>query len=176
LAHPKHAQVRQRFNGCCAYCGVSEVDVGGELTVDHYQPVAAGGDDSDDNLVYACHRCNLYKTDYVPDAEALARGERVLHPLRDQAALHYREDEQTGLLIPLTNTGRVHIMVLRLNRPPLVQHRLRRRVAQLEAERLRRAEALISEFRAALAEQQAYIAFLERRTCGAEESPEKETS
>jgi hypothetical protein len=31
---------------------VSETDAGGELTVDHYDPVSAGGDDSPENLIY----------------------------------------------------------------------------------------------------------------------------
>lgn len=80
MAHAKHAQVRQRYEFRCGYCGVSEVDTGGELTVDHYHPVAAGGDDTDDNLVYACFKCNQYKGDYHPTEEDLARQLRVLHP------------------------------------------------------------------------------------------------
>jgi len=32
VAHPKHAQVRERFDYRCGYCDVSEVDAGGELT------------------------------------------------------------------------------------------------------------------------------------------------
>lgn len=63
VPHPKHERVRQRYDGRCGYCGLSEVDAGGELTVDHFRPVAAGGGDDDDNLVYACFRCNLYKGD-----------------------------------------------------------------------------------------------------------------
>jgi 5-methylcytosine-specific restriction endonuclease McrA len=81
VAHPKHEQVRQRYGYRCGYCGVTEVDAGGDLTVDHHQPVAAGGDDSDANLVYACSRCNLYKADFVASADNLARGWQVLHPL-----------------------------------------------------------------------------------------------
>ncbi len=53
MAHPRHAQVRARYQNCCGYCGVSEEDTGGELCVDHYIPVTAGGGDEDDNLVYA---------------------------------------------------------------------------------------------------------------------------
>jgi hypothetical protein len=35
MAHPKLQMVRARYAFCCGYCGVSEADVGGELTVDH---------------------------------------------------------------------------------------------------------------------------------------------
>ena len=68
MAHPKHAQVRQCYHARCGYCGVSEADTGGELTVDHYQPRTAGGGDDEDNLVYACMKCNQYKGAFVPDA------------------------------------------------------------------------------------------------------------
>jgi hypothetical protein len=58
MAHPRHQVVRERYRRCCGYCQVSEIETGGELTIDHFQPVTAGGDDSDDNLVYACFRDN----------------------------------------------------------------------------------------------------------------------
>lgn len=35
-------QVRQRAEGACEYCGVTETDSGGPLTVDHFQPQARG--------------------------------------------------------------------------------------------------------------------------------------
>lgn len=56
MAHPKNLEVRQRYEGRCGYCGVSEGETGGELTVDHFRPLCAGGDDTDDNLVYCCFR------------------------------------------------------------------------------------------------------------------------
>ncbi|SRR6266545_4049325 len=133
MAHPKHNEVRLRYGLRCGYCGVGEVDTGGELTVDHHRPVSAGGDDRDENLVYACFRCNLYKGDFFPDAGDTKAGRRVLHPLLDPIPLHLREHETTGLLEPQTETGRFHIALLRLNRPELVKHRLNRRLTQLLA-------------------------------------------
>lgn len=35
-------QVRQQANFVCEFCGVAEVDTGGELTIDHYQPQTKG--------------------------------------------------------------------------------------------------------------------------------------
>ena len=75
MAHARHAQVRDRYRARCGYCSVCEEDVGGELTVDHYTPVVAGGDDGDDNLVYACFRCNLFKADFHPTDADRARGQ-----------------------------------------------------------------------------------------------------
>ena len=78
MAHPKHDEVRQRYKGCCGFCQVSDQDAGGQFTVDHYLPAADGGDDSDENLVYCCFRCNLYKTDLSPTDKDRAAGRIVL--------------------------------------------------------------------------------------------------
>lgn len=151
MAHPQHEQVRQRYEGRCGYCRVSEIDAGGELTVDHHQPVAAGGEDSADNLVYACYRCNQYKTDCYPDEEEREQGHRILHPLLDDLTLHYYENEY-GRLIPLTETGRYHITILRLNRPQLVEHRLRKHIAALERESNQHLWAVVEQLRRSIAE------------------------
>ena len=49
--------LRQRFGFRCGYYGVSERDVGSELTFDHFQPRSRGGSDDRDNWVYSCHPC-----------------------------------------------------------------------------------------------------------------------
>jgi len=136
VAHPKHEAVRQRFGFCCGYCGVTEVDVGGELTVDHFHPVSAGWDDGDDNLVYACMRCNLYKSDYTPNEADRIHERRLLHPLLEDTSQHLQEDRESGRLQALTETGRFHITLLRLNRPELVEHRLRSYLAALTERKL----------------------------------------
>ncbi len=139
MAHPKHHYVRQRYYFRCGYCGVSETDIESELTVDHYQPLSAGGDDDHDNLVYACPRCNLFKGEYWAAGEDATRGWRVLHPIRDwrEMPLHLRENEKTGELEALSETGRFHIALLQLNRPALVQHRLVKRLTDLVTARCR---------------------------------------
>jgi hypothetical protein len=134
---------------------VSETDAGGEHTIDHYRPVTDDGDDSDDNLVYACFRCNNYKGDFFPTSDDVWHGRRILHPLLDSFAQHLREDEGSGLLQPLTDTGRFHLALMRLNRPQLVEYRLQRRLARLleEDHRLLREENQALRRRIALLEQ-----------------------
>src|SRR3954454_3312690 len=100
MAHPRHQEVRERYGRCCGYCGVSETETCGELTVDHFQPVSAGGDDSDDNLVCVCFAANTYKGVFRPSPAAVKLGRRLLHPLLDPVSLHLRENEQTGRLEP----------------------------------------------------------------------------
>jgi hypothetical protein len=159
-ASSKHDAVRGRYHGCCGYCGVSEEDAGGEFTIDHFIPVVDGGDDRDDNLVYCCFRCNLYKSAFSPTAHDHAAGRVVLHPLRDDPAQHLRLDASSGLLEGLTDTGRFHVTLLHLNRPALVAHRLRRRRAELHQAKHQLLEAENAELRAIIAAQQKYISRL----------------
>ena len=140
MAHAEHEQVRQRFSQRCGHCGVSEVDAGGPLTVDHYHPLAAGSENIE-SLVYACFKCNQFKGDFSPITEDLAYERRVLHPLRDELAAYFRENRHTGELQPLNETGRFHIALLQLNRPALVEYRLRKQLAVATAERQRLLES-----------------------------------
>jgi hypothetical protein len=118
--------LRARYQFRCGYCGTDEVDAGGELTVDHFQPRSRDGPDTPENWVYACIVCNDFKGDFWhPDSD-----QRVLHPLRDDLAEHFHEAEH-GRLVPLTETGRFHIERLQLNRTQLVLRRQRRQQIQL---------------------------------------------
>lgn len=58
--------VRERAGFACEYCGVTETDAGGLLTLDHFQPTAHNGTDALDNLLYCCPSCNLHKAAYWP--------------------------------------------------------------------------------------------------------------
>ncbi len=170
MSHPKHDQVRARWEARCGYCGVTEEDVGGDLTVDHYVPQVAGGDDGDENLVYACFRCNLYKGDFHPTPEDRVNGHVVLHPLRDDIAIHVRLEETIGRVQPLTETGRFHIAILHLNRPALVAFRLRRRFYELLLERRELVEAENSELRAIIKAQEKYIAHIKALAQGQQDA------
>jgi hypothetical protein len=160
VAHHKHNQVRARYRARCGYCGVAEEDTGGDLTVDHFIPVIAGGDEGDDNLIYACFRCNLYKCDYCPSATDRAEGHVILHPFRDDIPKHLRLDEAIGELQPLTETGRFHVAVLRLNRPGLVALRLRRHFFELLLEHKDLVEAENYELWAIIKAQEKLISHL----------------
>ncbi|MCZ7574897.1 MAG: HNH endonuclease [Ardenticatenaceae bacterium] len=161
MRHPKFERVRQRYQRACGYCSVPETAVGGELTIDHYQPRAAGGDDDDDNLVYACMKCNQYKGEFWPTSDDVVQGRRILHPLLDDLPIHLTENKQTGYLEAFTETGRFHIALLRLNRPQLVEHRLTRRLQHVLMEKQHLLEQQIAELRKTIAAQERYIGILE---------------
>ncbi len=167
-------QVRQRANFACEFCGVTETDAGGELTVDHFQPQARGGADHLDNLLYCCVRCNQYKADYWPAAQ----NDPVLwNPRQEPVSTHFLT-LANGTLFPITATGTFTLKRLRLNRPPLVAYRLRK-YHQAEEQRLltryraaitlleqlyQQQAALLEEQRALLEEQRTILNLLLRRT------------
>jgi hypothetical protein len=124
-------QVRERANFACEYCGVTETDAGGELTVDHYQPQSKGGADVLENLIYCCIRCNQYKADYWTDDSSAPS---LWNPRTESFEEHFLTLID-GNLHPLTDISRFTIRLLRLNRLQLVEHRLRHR-HQTELSRL----------------------------------------
>jgi len=161
MRHSLLEAVRDRYQQSCGYCGVTEITVGGKLTIDHYRPRAAGGSDNQDNLVYACVRCNQYKGDFWPDSTDLAHGRRVLHPGVDDISGHIIADEKTGHLHGLTPTGVFHITLLRLNRPQLVAHRLAAHLQQVFEEKIRLLEQQNAELRKTISAQESYLDVLE---------------
>lgn len=124
-------QVRQRANFACEYYGVSAIDSGGLLTVDHFRPRTHGGGDDMENLLYCC---NLYKGDYWAEQ---AEGTALWNPRREPMQVHLRSLAD-GHLYAITPTGELTLQRLRLNRPQLMALRARLRA---EAERTRREEA-----------------------------------
>lgn len=123
--------VRTLYAMRCGYCGISEREIGAELTFDHFRPKRHGGNDEAVNLVYCCHACNEFKGDYWSEDDAT----RFLHPLVDNLTEHFHE-EADGTLTTLTERGRIYCDQLQLNRPPLIVHRLEnQRISQAIEER-----------------------------------------
>ena len=131
-------QVRQRANFACEFCGITEIDTGDSLTIDHFQPKTKGGSDNLANLVYCCMRCNQYKLAYWP---LQAHETPLWNPRQDTFGQHFLELEN-GLFHPLTVIGEFTINRLRLNRPLLVAYRSRKQERIKEKQLLKRYEEL----------------------------------
>lgn len=114
-------QVRIRANCACEFCGVKEIDIGNQLTIDHFQPKTKGGTDTLDNLIYCCMSCNQYKLNYWQEQPS----DPILWNPRTEAFSEHFLQLEDGILHPLTATGQFTIKRLRLNRPPLVAYRLK---------------------------------------------------
>jgi HNH endonuclease len=124
-------QVRRRAQCACEFCGITEIDAGGMLTIDHFRPRFQAGSDTLENLIYACVACNQYKQDYWPRT---ATAPTLWNPRQDMASQHFVE-QADGHLTALTPTGMFTIKRLRLNRNQLIAARQRRQ-QQSQVERL----------------------------------------
>ncbi|MCP4401044.1 MAG: HNH endonuclease [bacterium] len=133
-------RVRQYANCACEFCGVTETDAGGQLTIDHYRPKTKGGTDDFENLLYCCARCNQYKMDYWPK-----RSDELLlwNPREEPSSQHFLELDD-GTLHPLTPTGVLTLKRLRLNRPPLVTYRYRKQQREQELHLLTRYREIVA--------------------------------
>jgi hypothetical protein len=154
----QRAALRRRFDFCCGYCGVSETEVGAELTVDHFQPRSRGGAEQEANWVYACFTCNNLKSDvWAPDT-----ARRILHPVNDDVSSHIAE-EPDGTLTGLTETGQFHIAQLQLSRPPLIALRLSRLREEERRQALQEALRAQETLRQRVAELERAVAEAQRR-------------
>jgi hypothetical protein len=124
---------RERAGYKCEYCGVTEIDSSGTLTVDHYQPVSFNGSDELVNLVYACFRCNVYKTDYWPIEP---NSTPIWNPRGNEPLTEHIFPMEDGRLLALSDIGGMTIEVLRLNRRPLIDLWLRALRARVHTQRL----------------------------------------
>lgn len=133
-------QVRQRARCACEFCGVTETDVGGVLTIDHFQPQSKGGSDDLENLIYSCMSCNQYKQDYWQISES---DPTLWNPRQDPASAHFVELDD-GTIVAISAVGKFTIRRLRLNRAPLVEYRMRRRQRAQQTRLLQRYRDLVS--------------------------------
>ena len=98
--------------------------------MDHIRPSSEGGADTEDNLAYACHRCNEYKGAYWPkEADELP----LWNPRLDSREEHFIR-LMDGVLLPLSPMSAWTVQRLRLNRPALVQQRVEQQ-SQLDRDR-----------------------------------------
>ena len=145
-------QVRQRANFACEYCGVSEENAGGELTVDHFRPRSKDGGDDIDNLIYCCVRCNLYKGDFWVEPPNTPQ---LWNPQRESFENHFWQAED-GRLFALTETGKLSLRILNLNRLQLVTYR-QQQFFQIEESRLFRETAIAIQILLQINEEQREI-------------------
>jgi HNH endonuclease len=62
ISHSKRMKIYERDGFKCRYCGSQK-----KLRLDHVIPHSRTQDDSEDNLVTSCQKCNAKKQDKTPD-------------------------------------------------------------------------------------------------------------
>jgi len=118
-------QVSSRAKSRCEYCRLHADHAYFTHEVDHIYAEKHGGDTLDINLCLACADCNRHKGSDLCSLDPVTGDVVTLfHPRRDKWYEHFSLLE-TGLIEPLTATGRVTERVLRFNRVELVADRAR---------------------------------------------------
>jgi hypothetical protein len=94
------------------------------FSVEHIEPLQAGGSDDSENLALACQGCNNHKYTRTRGRDPIA-GETValFHPRRDRWQDHFIWSNDFTRIVGLTPTGRASVEILQLNRPGLVNLR-----------------------------------------------------
>ena len=118
MAHPRHEFVRERAGGASEYCRLPASLYAGLFTTEHIIARQHGGSDGDDNLAYACARCNLHKGPNIagldPDAGVLTR---LFNPRID--AWHQHFGWSGHIVVGRTPEGRTTVRVLAMNEPTI---------------------------------------------------------
>jgi hypothetical protein len=106
--------VRGRAGDRCEYCLLAQEDCSIIHHIEHIVAKQHGGNDDDDNLALACHRCNLQKrpnlTGVDPSTKQVVS---LFHPRRDRWADHF--DAPDAIIEGLTPVGRATVQVLAMN-------------------------------------------------------------
>ena len=118
-------QVAARANARCEYCRLHEDYAYFTHEIDHIYAEKHSGDTIEANLCLACADCNRHKgSDLCSIDPQTGNVVALFHPRHESWNEHFRLIE-TGVIEPLTATGRVTERILRFNRVDLVADRAR---------------------------------------------------
>ncbi len=79
--------ILQRDNNCCQYCGYT----GKELSIDHVIPRSRGGTDDWLNVITACLRCNVMKSNQTPQEAGMTI---TRQPFKPQSIMSFKAGHQ----------------------------------------------------------------------------------
>lgn len=121
IAEDLREQVCLRAGFLCEYCHTSERWQYVRFTIDHILP---NEDDSPENLALACFHCNRRKSNktFVFD-EQNAKEIPLFNPRADFWKDHFEWSDDGIMIIAKTETGRITIDLLELNRERILQIR-----------------------------------------------------
>ena len=136
MAEPITEALRQlvtaRAQGRCEYCQSPEAYATERFSVEPIQPRTLQGPTVPANFALVCQGCNGYKSAQTSSVEP-ETGETVelFHPRRHVWREHFTWSEDGLRIVGLTPTGRATVVLLRINRPPLMN--LRRALMAIDA-------------------------------------------
>jgi HNH endonuclease len=109
-------RIRQRANFLCEYCHSSEEASASLFTLDHVVPQSLGGDDLEDNLALACHRCNGRRYNFTEGVDSQTNTlVPLFNPRKDRWLEHFIWSTDGYNILGITPIGRATVNRLDLN-------------------------------------------------------------
>jgi hypothetical protein len=112
--------VAQRASFCCEYCLSQQSYSPDYFAVEHIIPQIKNGDDTIENLAFACSGCNGHKYTHVKAIDPISGLYAPLYNPRK----HFQWDLEFSIITGITPTGRATVEKLHLNRNSVVNLRL----------------------------------------------------
>jgi HNH endonuclease len=109
-------RIRQRANFLCEYCHSSEEASTSLFTFDHLIPQSLGGNDTENNLALACHRCNGRRynfTDAIDPETQITFS--LFNPRQHDWSEHFIWSVDGQKILAITSIGRATLKRLDIN-------------------------------------------------------------
>jgi 5-methylcytosine-specific restriction endonuclease McrA len=109
-------RIRQRANFLCEYCHSSAEASTALFTLDHLLPKSLGGNDDEENLALACHRCNGRRYNLTDGIDPVSNTiVPLFNPRRDSWSEHFIWSANGQLIAGITDIGRATLARLDMN-------------------------------------------------------------
>jgi len=116
ISEATRQRVRERAGNRCEYCLSHQNYVMGRLQIDHVQPTAKGGSDTEDNLCLACELCNQHKWTKTHGIDPqTGQHTSLFDPRQQNWTEHFAWSPDGTKILGLTASGRVTVTALNLN-------------------------------------------------------------
>jgi hypothetical protein len=109
-------RIRQRAKFLCEYCHSSEEASTSLFTFDHLIPQSLGGNDTENNLALACHRCNGRRYNFTDGIDPEIQITFLLfNPRHNNWSEHFIWSTDGQKILAVTSIGRATLKRLDLN-------------------------------------------------------------
>jgi len=114
--NPYYAAIAERANHRCEYCHAPELVFNFPFEVEHIIPICRQGKNDESNLALACRSCNLRKGTRICGSAIDSSIEiSFFHPRENKWVEHFQVDAELGVVVGITDIGKVTVENLVMN-------------------------------------------------------------
>jgi hypothetical protein len=116
ISSTSRQRIRQRANFLCEYCHSSEEASTSLFTFDHLIPQSLGGNDTENNLALACHRCNGRRYNFTDGIDPETQTTfPIFNPRQNNWSEHFIWSVDGQKILAITAIGRATLNRLDMN-------------------------------------------------------------